>query len=49
MNAVKLQFAICLRVMHRFSCTFTILKRRRRPTVVMVFNFFFFVEWAGIA
>jgi hypothetical protein len=49
MSAVKLHFAICLHVMHRLSCTFTILQSRPRPTVVTKFNSFFFVEWAGIA
>jgi len=33
MIAVKLHFAICLHVMHRLSCIFTILQSRRRPTV----------------
>ena len=42
MSVVKLHCVICLHVMHRLSCTFTVLQSRRRPSVVTKLNSFFF-------
>jgi hypothetical protein len=51
MSEVKLRFAICLHVMHRLSCTFTVIQSRRRPIGLLFLRNLipsFFVEWAGI-